>query len=116
MPASLTFLLTASGAPQSVVNDQQALMPVAPLAGVAADVLAHVLRPSSARPAQLRCFAFALPAAYYAIYFVTLQLRTGIWWSIHMSTGSVVLAGIVGLLLSLLAVPPSASPDLDIVR
>ena len=39
--------------------------------------------------------------------FLGLQLTGGIGWSIHLWLGSIVVAGIVGLLLSFLVVPPS---------
>ncbi len=82
------------------------MIPVAVLAGLAADLLALALRPSVARPAALRLWAFAVPAILYACYFAAVALLARIAWSLHLWTGAIVLAGITGLLLSYLLVPP----------
>jgi hypothetical protein len=39
------------------------------------------------------------------IYFFAIQMLHGIAWVIHLWVGSIVLAGVVGLLLSYLLVP-----------
>jgi len=49
---------------------------------------------------------FAVPATYYAFYFVALAWTKGVWWSIHLWMGSILLAGVVGWLLSYLVAPP----------
>ncbi|HET6780962.1 MAG TPA: hypothetical protein VFH67_02580 [bacterium] len=82
---------------------------VAALAGVAADVLLVRLRPSPERPAAVRWFAFTVPVLLYATYFAALALTTGTWWSVHLWTGAIVLAGLVGLLMSFMVVPLSNS-------
>lgn len=43
--------------------------------------------------------AFAVPAAFYAAYFATMQLTTGIGWTIHLWLGAIVIAGIIGVVL-----------------
>ena len=48
-------------------------------------------------------------ALYYAIYFAGVQATGGVSWSIHMWTGAIVIAGIIGFLLSYLVVPPARS-------
>ena len=53
---------------------------------------------------------FGVPVVFYLVYFLALVARTGIWWSIHLSLGSVVLAGITGWLLSYVAIPPRGGP------
>jgi hypothetical protein len=42
-------------------------------------------------------------------YFVVMMLTQGIGWSVHLWTGSIVLAGVTGLLLSYLIIPPLTS-------
>ena len=88
------------------------LLPAALVAGLLADTLYAALRASRLRNSQLgfRLFAFGVPVAFYLIYFLTLVATTGIWWSIHLSLGSVVLAGITGWLLSYVAIPPLSAP------
>jgi hypothetical protein len=109
---SLTLLLATSGTLVAIIRDRQALIPIAWLAGVVADALLRLVGPSPTRPSGLRLFAFLMPATYYAIYLIALAFSRGIWWSIHVSTGTVALAGVVGLLLSFLAVPPTLPSDL----
>ena len=109
-PGSLTLIFVLNAAAMSVIDDQYRLIVPAALAGVAGDTLRHWLQPSAARPWALRVFAFAVPLVFYLLYFLTLMRTTGIWWSEHLWSGSVVLAGIAGWLLSYLVVPPPA-PD-----
>jgi hypothetical protein len=85
------------------MDDQYVLIVAAALAGLAADALVWWLRPGTARPLALHGFAFAAPALLYLGYFGTLQLTGGLRWSIHLWLGAVFLAGITGLLLSLLS-------------
>lgn len=79
---------------------QLTFMLVAVAAGAIGDVLLWRLRPSDARPLQLRVFAFALPAVYLALYLGAVALRFGTGWTVHELTGMVILCGVVGLLLS----------------
>ncbi len=109
LPAgSLTLILTINAAASSVHHDQYRLIAVAAVAGAIADLLNTLLKPSLERQGALRLFAFAVPAILYALYFLVLKLTVGIWWSIHLWIGAIVLAGIVGLLLSYLLAPPAA--------
>jgi len=82
------------------------------LLGLAADILNVLLQPSGQRVIALRVFAFVVPVINYAVYFaVLLAISGGIWWSVHLWTGSIVMAGIVGLLLSYLILPPQVAPE-----
>jgi hypothetical protein len=76
-------------------------------AGIAADLLLLWLRPSAQRPAALRGFAFAVPAILYLFHFLAVMATPGIWWSTHLWTGSIALAGLAGALLSYAFVPPA---------
>jgi hypothetical protein len=90
----------------SFMRDQYRLIPAAAVAGFAADLLLHWLRPSVARSGAFRAFAFAVPAIDYTLYFAVIMVTQGLDWSVHVWTGSIVLAGVVGLLLSYLLIPP----------
>jgi len=81
------------------------------IAGVAADALLQILKPSLARPSALRLFAFMFPARLIGFYLGALELIGGVWWAIHLSAGSIVTAGVIGLLLSYLAAPPSTHAE-----
>ena len=83
------------------------LIAVAILGGMAADLLLWRLRPSTARPAAFRLFAVAVPTIVYGLYFLVLQLTgDGVWWTVHLWAGAIGMAGVVGLLMSFLVVPP----------
>ena len=90
----------------SFMHDQYHLIPGAALAGFGADILVRWLKPSIERPESLRWFALAVPMVYYGLYYVALIVTHGLEWSVHVWTGSIVLSGIVGLLLSYVLIPP----------
>lgn len=56
----------------------------------------------------LRVFAFTLPALVLLAYFTTLFATSGVWWTVHFWAGSIVVAGLVGLLASCAVRPPAA--------
>ena len=103
---SLTLILTLNAALMSVLGDQYRLIPAAIVAGLLGDLVLWRLRPAVERPASVRLFAFAVPVIFYSCYMLALQLTGGIGWSIHLWLGTIVVAGIVGLLLSYLVLPP----------
>lgn len=83
------------------------LIAVALLGGLAGDLLVWQLKPAESRPAAFRTFAFVMPTILYALYFLALVLAgAGIWWSLPFWSGAVILAGVVGWLLSYLVIPP----------
>lgn len=75
-------------------------------AGLAVDLLYAKLKPSTQQPGRLHLFAFTMPAIMTGTYFLSVQVTEGLWWSVHMWTGMIALAGVVGLLLSYLMLPP----------
>ena len=72
--------------------------------GLLIDALNLALKPSVERVTALRLFAFLVPVVTEMIYFFAIQTLHGIAWVVHLWTGSIVLAGVVGLLLSYLIV------------
>lgn len=111
-PGALSLLLGVNALAMGALYDQGAypLLPVLAFvsAGIVSDTLLHVLNASPARTNALRVFAIALPALMLGFYFGALEWTQGVWWAIHLSAGSIVVAGVIGLLLSFLAVPPRA--------
>ena len=87
-------------------NYPLALVVAAGAAGLLADVLRALVCPTPARRLAWRLFGFVVPAVFYLCYFLALMLTEGMAWSVHLWTGSVVLAGIAGWLLSYLLLPP----------
>jgi hypothetical protein len=103
---ALTFVFTSNVALMGVFKDNYPLIPVATVAGLAADFLLWRLPPSMARPEALRLFAFSVPVIFYLCYFIPIILSIGITWKIHLWLGSCVMAGMVGLGLSYIMIPP----------
>ena len=103
---SLTLAFGLNATFMSFMQDQYHLIPAAALAGLGADLLMCWLKPSTEQSGSLRLFALAVPLVYYALYYVVLIVTRGLEWSVHVWTGSIVLSGIVGLLLSYLLIPP----------
>jgi Tol biopolymer transport system component len=101
----LALVFAGTAALMAIVSDEYILVPGAFLAGLAADLLARRLRPAYST-AGFRVFAAVAPALYYAVYFAGVQATGGIGWTIHMWTGAIVIAGLIGWLLSYLVVPP----------
>jgi hypothetical protein len=108
---ALTLIVALNAILMGVLFDQGAyplVLVVARIAaGAVADGLFQVIRPSAARPAAWRLFAFSVPVVVYAFYFGAAQLTGGITWIVHLWVGSIVLAGVVGLLVSYLILPPA---------
>jgi hypothetical protein len=103
---TMTLIFTVATGLIVVLDDHYHLVPAVVVAGILADVLLVWLKPSSVRQYELRLFAFLVPTILYLCYFIDLMLTTGIVWSIHLWLGSCILAGVVGLVLSYLLVPP----------
>jgi hypothetical protein len=107
---ALAPVVTLNAAAMGTLNSHGgyplALVVAAAVAGFAADVWRARLRPALRRPTAWRLFAVAVPTTFYLCYFVALRLTEGIAWSVHVWTGSIVLAGIAGWLLSYLLLPP----------
>ena len=113
-PGSLTILLGVSTGLMVAMHDiyidtgPLPLFGVAVLAGLAADALLWALKPAPQRRTAWRVFAFALPAILYTLYYAALALFAGgTWWAVPAWTGAIILAGIVGLLVSFLVLPPA---------
>jgi len=110
-PGSLTLIVSGNGLLMAgfhysnVSAYPQVLVPIL-AGGLIADLAYRWLKPSATRVRELRLFAFIVPFALFALYFAVLVSAVGVWWSIHMWSGAAVLAGVVGLLMSLLALPP----------
>ncbi|MEZ4860913.1 MAG: hypothetical protein R3C14_06380 [Caldilineaceae bacterium] len=63
--------------------------------------------PASTSATALRLFALAAPIMLFSAYYLVLLATEGTRWSVHLVVGSVVMAGMVGWLLSYLVVPPA---------
>jgi len=106
---AVTVILTINALLVSPVNNHVELVMVALLAGVASDLLVYVLRPSPVRPYAFHAFMFAAPAALTVSYLVVLGATTGVWWEPTVWSGAVPVTGVVGWLVSFIALPGAAA-------
>ena len=107
-PGALTIILGANAVVMGFLY--RGAYPLAPvlarvLAGGLADVLYQWLNPTTARPNAWRLFAFGVPIIVYALYFLAVQLTSGLVWTTHLWAGAIVIAGAIGVLLSFLSTP-----------
>jgi len=103
---SVTLVLGLSTFLAVSVQEAYELLPFALIAGIGGDLLIRWLAPTPENPDRYRWFAFGLPVLYFCLYFATLALTGGVWWTVPMWAGSIVMAGLVGLLLSFAFIPP----------
>ncbi len=107
-PGSLTLLFGSNAVFVTALVGFDKIIVLALIAGIAGDLLLWRLRPSAERTLELRVFGFGVPAFYFLVYFLGLAAANGVWWPVHLWSGSIVIAGMVGWLLSYLLVPPAA--------
>src|SRR5690606_39005404 len=107
-PGAITLVFTLNSLLMCTLDPENAYDLIVPvmLTGLVADGARLQLRPSPERPWAFRLFAFVVPVVFYISYFEALRLLNGWWWSVHLWTGAITLAGLVGWLLSYLVLPP----------
>lgn len=113
---ALTLVLGYDVTTITVIHDADPILLIGVLAGLGGDLLLLALRPSPTRIRELRIFAFALPTLLFTLYFTALIGSGGVWWPVHLWAGAPLLAGITGVLLSLLVAPPSRSLEAGAVH
>jgi hypothetical protein len=86
------------------------LLPAVVLASLVADALVRRWPPAEHGPWALRLVATALPALVFTGYFTTLAVAGSLQWSIHLVTGSIMVAGATGALLAVVLLAPHAAP------
>ena len=115
---ALTVIIGLSSLAMIVQQDQYKLFPAALGASIVAEILYLLLRPSTdttRQPWRFYLFAALVPFVFYSLYFATLLATVGVGWSVHMTVGAIVLAGIAGLLVSFLVLPPARQAAVEVV-
>jgi len=107
----LTLIITVAYGLTVSIHENFYLIPFEILAGLAIEVLYWWLKPSIERPISFRWFAFGVPVVFYALYFLTLALTGGVWWTVHLWAGAILLSGVAGWLLSYAFLPPQIADE-----
>jgi hypothetical protein len=111
---SMTFLIGVNAAIMSTQGGSSyyfAMLPAAIGAAIISDALLVLLRPSAERIAQFRWFAFLVPFVYWTAHYLdNLARGEHVWWAVHVWAGLPVICGLMGLMLSFVAVTGPARP------
>jgi hypothetical protein len=107
----LTLIITVAYGLTVSIHENFFLIPFEILAGLTTEVLYWWLKPSLGRPISFRWFAFGVPVLFYALYFLTLALTGGVWWTVHLWAGAILMSGIAGWLLSYAFIAPEIAVE-----
>ena len=110
---AITLIFTIAVGLLSAAHEQFRFILVALAGGLIADLLLLWLRPTAERREALRVFAFAVPVALFALYFLTVTVTEGLSWPPSLWIGAILEAGVVGLLMSYLVTPPQDAAATD---
>jgi Tol biopolymer transport system component len=106
-----TVLVAAPSAMATVLSDEFRFIPGLLATGLLADVVTRVWPAGRARFSDA-LVAFLVPAWFFALYFATIALTSGVGWTVHLWLGAIVIAGAIGLLVDELTHGP-LSPARD---
>lgn len=102
---AFTLVLGLLGILVTAITSTFELVPAIIAAGVVTDGLYQAVRDRWSPARTVRLLGVALPVVLFTFYFATIALVYGLDWSIHIWTGGIVSAGLVGLLVSYVVIP-----------
>lgn len=104
---AMTLLIALPVALMTVFNDNTFVVLIGIVGGLFADVLLFALHPIPTDRNTWYGFAATVPAAFFAVYFLGIQLLgTGIPWRIHFWLGAIAFAGIAGIFVAMAYLSP----------
>jgi hypothetical protein len=113
-PGFFTLAWLLNAIPLAVLSDSFLTVLIAGIAGLLTDLAYYFLHPGPEEPlVNYRFFAMLVPSFLFLTYFLVLQFATptGVVWTIHLSVGSIVVSGVLGLLLTYLIKPPAIQKE-----
>jgi hypothetical protein len=107
-PGALTlmYLLGNFAAAAAFTNDTPLLattLIMSVTGGLTGDAIVALMRPSPYRAVPYRTLGAAVPAAYFAAYFIVTGIVDRVWWDWNVLLGAVIWAGVIGFGLALLS-------------
>jgi hypothetical protein len=109
-PGALTlmYLLGNFAAAAAFTNEGPLLATVigmSAVAGITGDVIVAQLHPAPQRIRAYRLLGAAVPASYFATYFIITAAAERVWWDWNVMLGAIIWAGVIGFGLTLLSQP-----------
>jgi hypothetical protein len=109
-PGALTlmYVLGNFAAAAAFTNDTPLLATVVGMsivAGMLGDVIVARLHPVPENMGAYRLLGTAVPAAYFATYFIITAAAERVWWDWNVMLGAIIWAGVIGFGLTLLSQP-----------
>lgn len=102
---AFTLVLGLLGVLVTAIAPTFEFLPAIIAAGVVTDGLYYWARDRVSPARTMRLLGAAIPVSLFTFYFATVALAYGLAWSIHVWTGGIVSAGLVGLLVSYVVIP-----------
>lgn len=110
---AFTLVLGLLGLLVTAIGPTFEFLPAMVATGVVADGLYYVGRDRWRPVRSMRLLGAAVPVSLFACYFATVALVYGLAWSVHVWTGGIASAGLVGLLVSYVVVPSAGYDGLE---
>lgn len=102
---AFTLLLGVLGLLVTAIHLTFEFVPAMLITGLAIDVVYYGIRDRWRLVRTVRLVGAALPTLLFTLYFATVAIQYGLGWAVHIWTGGIVSAGLVGLLVSYVAIP-----------
>lgn len=102
---AFTLVLGLLGLLVTAITPTFEFLPAILAAGVVVDGLYYGVRDRWSLARTVRLLGGALPVFLFTFYFTTVALAYGLVWSVHIWTGAIISAGLVGLLVSYVVIP-----------
>lgn len=102
---AFTLVLGLLGLLVTAIVPSFEFLPGMVITGMVSDGLYYIVRDRWPTDRVLRLLGAAMPSVLFALYFATVWFRYGLTWSLHVWTGGIVSAGLVGLLVSYVLLP-----------
>lgn len=104
-PGSFTLVFTVPTLAAVAFSNHWIFLISAVLTGLVADAIAQFSSPIPANLRTTRAFATLVPLVFAGSYVALASLVEPIAWTVHVWTGTIVIAGMTGLLVSYIAAP-----------